>query len=132
VTDASLRNSSNRPEQALSDLVGGVQSRYVPTVCVYGSVIADMCSAMEVGQRLVHLLGVLYEIKENACSGDHVGPSICAFICDLESTNPFCQIYMEFGVLYKMLSSKHGFRENRLRNWRTLHEVITKFISYFP
>ena len=92
------------------DLVWRFQSRNLLSVCVHGSVLADMCSAIEVGQRLVHLLGVLYEIKENAFSGDHVGPSICAFICDLESaTNPICQISIEFGILYKILSSKRGF-----------------------
>jgi len=133
VTDASLRNSSKRPEEALFDLVGGVQSRNVTSICVCGSVLADMYSAIEVGQGLVHLLGVLYEIKEKAFPGEHVGPSISAFMCELESaSNLFCQISMEFGVLYKILSSKHGFRENRLRNCDTLHEGITKFISYFP
>jgi hypothetical protein len=89
-----------------------------------------MFSAIEVGQRLVHLLGVLYKIKENAFSGDHVGPHFCAFVSDLESaTSHFCQVSMEFGVLYKILSSKHGFRENRLRNGHTLHEDKIKFIS---
>jgi hypothetical protein len=92
-----------------------------------------MYSATEVGQRLVHFLCVLYEIKENAFSGDHVGLSLCAFVCDLESaTNPICQISIEFGVIYKLLSSKHVFRENRLRNGHIFHEDITKFISYFP
>jgi len=75
----SLGNSSNRPEQALFDLVWGVQSRNLISVCVHGFVISDMCSAIEVIQRLVPLLGVLYEIKEDAFSGDHVGPYICAF-----------------------------------------------------
>ena len=92
-----------------------------------------MFSAIEGGLRLVHLLGVLYEIKDNAFPGDHTSPYICAFACDQESaSNPSCQISMEFGVLYKISSSKHEFRENRLRNGHTLHEDIIKFISYFP
>lgn len=67
-----------------------------------------MYSAVEVGQHLVHLLGVHYEIKEKAFSGDRVGPSICAFVCDLESaTNNFCQRSVEFGVLYKIFSRNH-------------------------
>ena len=79
-----------------------------------------MCSVIEVGQRLVLLLGVLYEIKVNALRGEEVGPSVCAFVCDLESAtslfvgfpwdSELCAKYCPVSMGFARVGSETGIR----------------------
>jgi hypothetical protein len=62
-------------------------------------------------------------------------PSAYPSVLNLVSaTKLFCQIFMKFGigVLYKRLSSRSDFRENRLSDSHTLLKGINEFIPYFP